>query len=150
MRWSRDGFADLDLSDVEVVTALSDVEPFADPLDKPIRVPRARVGGPSDARIEFALLVLIGWDRRADIAGVDNLDEAHLRACQDFCARGRFRSSGLEPVTEEHGELGLGLEPLTRRSFPFLGRVIENKDIAASLRRHHPGRGREYGRPCAA
>ena len=47
--------------------------------------------------------------------------------CQIFCARGRFCSSGLEPVAEDDGELGFGLEPLARRPFPFLGRMIENK-----------------------
>jgi len=32
-----------------------------------------------------------------------------------------------EPFAEDNGELGLGLEPLTRRPFPFLGRVVENE-----------------------
>jgi hypothetical protein len=32
-----------------------------------------------------------------------------------------------EPFAEGDGELGLGLEPLTRRPLPFLGRVVENE-----------------------
>jgi hypothetical protein len=32
-----------------------------------------------------------------------------------------------EPFAEDNGELGLGLEPLTRRPFPFLDRVVENE-----------------------
>jgi hypothetical protein len=32
-----------------------------------------------------------------------------------------------EPFAEDDGELGLGLEPLTRRPLPFLGRVVENE-----------------------
>jgi transposase-like protein len=47
--------------------------------------------------------------------------------CQIFCARGRFSSSDDEPVAEDDGELGLGLDPLARRPFPFLGRLIENE-----------------------
>jgi hypothetical protein len=32
-----------------------------------------------------------------------------------------------EPFAEDDGELGLGLEPLTRRPLPFFGRVVENE-----------------------
>jgi hypothetical protein len=32
-----------------------------------------------------------------------------------------------EPFAEDDGELGLGLEPLTRRALPLLGRVVENE-----------------------
>ena len=31
------------------------------------------------------------------------------------------------PLAEDDGELGLGLEPLARRPFPFLGCVVENQ-----------------------
>jgi hypothetical protein len=32
-----------------------------------------------------------------------------------------------EPFAEDDGELGLGLEPLARRPFPFLGSVVQNQ-----------------------
>jgi hypothetical protein len=32
-----------------------------------------------------------------------------------------------EALAEHDGELGSGLDPLARRSFPFLGRVVENQ-----------------------
>ena len=32
-----------------------------------------------------------------------------------------------EPFAEDDGELGFRLEPLARRSFPFLGRVVEDE-----------------------
>jgi len=48
-------------------------------------------------------------------------------ACQIFCARGRFSSCDDEPVAEDDGELGFGLEPFARRSFPLLRGVIENE-----------------------
>ena len=33
----------------------------------------------------------------------------------------------LETLAEDHGELGLGLEPFARRSFPVFARLVENK-----------------------
>lgn len=55
--------ADIDWSDAEVLTALADVEPFADPLDEPVDAQHAswRKWVPSLVQIEFTLLVLIGW-----------------------------------------------------------------------------------------
>jgi hypothetical protein len=47
--------------------------------------------------------------------------------CREFCARGLFPSLADEPFTEDDGELCLGLEPFTRRSFPFVDRVIEHQ-----------------------
>ena len=32
-----------------------------------------------------------------------------------------------EPLAEDDGELGLGLEPFARRSFPLLGRVVQDQ-----------------------
>src|SRR3546814_7894866 len=49
------------------------------------------------------------------------------RACQKFCARGRLSSLDDEPFAEDHGELGFCLGPFARRSFPLLGRMIENE-----------------------
>ena len=46
---------------------------------------------------------------------------------QEFRARGRFSSLADEPFVEDDGELGLGLEPLARRSFPFVSRVVQNQ-----------------------
>ncbi len=43
-----------------------------------------------------------------------------------LCAR-PISSLTDEPFAEDDGELCLGLEPFARRSFPFLGRVIENQ-----------------------
>ena len=43
-----------------------------------------------------------------------------------LCAR-LISSLSDEPFAEDDGELGLGLEPLTRRPLPFLGRVVENE-----------------------
>jgi putative transposase len=49
------------------------------------------------------------------------------RACQKFCARGRVSSSDDEPFAEDHGELGFCFGPFARRSFPLLGRMIEDE-----------------------
>jgi hypothetical protein len=46
---------------------------------------------------------------------------------QEFRARGRFSSLADEPFAEDDGELGLGLEPLARRPFPFVSRVVQNQ-----------------------
>ncbi|RAZ84739.1 hypothetical protein DPM33_30345 [Mesorhizobium hawassense] len=43
-----------------------------------------------------------------------------------LCAR-PVSSLADEPFAEHDGELGFGLEPLARRSFPFLGRVVEHQ-----------------------
>ena len=43
-----------------------------------------------------------------------------------LCAR-PVSSLADEPFAEDDGELGLGLEPLARRSFPFLGRVVQDQ-----------------------
>ena len=43
-----------------------------------------------------------------------------------LCAR-PVSSLADEPFAEDDGELGLGLEPLARRSFPFLGRVVQHQ-----------------------
>lgn len=43
-----------------------------------------------------------------------------------LCAR-PVSSLADEPFTEDDGELCLGLEPFARRSFPFVGRVIEHQ-----------------------
>lgn len=40
---------------------------------------------------------------------------------------GRLRSSDLEPLAEEDGELGLCLGPLSRRAFPFLSGLVEHE-----------------------
>ena len=52
-------------------------------------------------------------DRAAGLSGI-------------LCAR-PVSSLADEPFAEDDGELGLGLEPLARRSFPFLGRVVEDQ-----------------------
>ena len=49
------------------------------------------------------------------------------RDYQEFRARGRFSSLADEPFAEDDGELGLGLEPLARRPFPFVSRVVQNQ-----------------------
>ena len=46
---------------------------------------------------------------------------------KEFRARGRFSSLADEPFAEDDGELGLGLEPLARRPFPFVSRVVQNQ-----------------------
>ena len=46
-------------------------------------------------------------------------DDEIVRDYQEFRARGRFSSLADEPFAEDDGELGLGLEPFARRSFPF-------------------------------
>ena len=43
-----------------------------------------------------------------------------------LCAR-PVSSLADEPFAEDDGELRLGLEPLARRSFPFLGRVVQDQ-----------------------
>lgn len=43
-----------------------------------------------------------------------------------LCAR-PVSSLADEPFAEDDGELGLGLEPLARRPFPFHGSVVENQ-----------------------
>jgi hypothetical protein len=43
-----------------------------------------------------------------------------------LCAR-PVSSLADEALAEDDGELCLGLEPLARRSFPFLGRVVEHQ-----------------------
>lgn len=43
-----------------------------------------------------------------------------------LCAR-PVLSLADEPVAEDDGELGLCLKPLARRSFPFLGRVVQHQ-----------------------
>lgn len=49
------------------------------------------------------------------------------RDCQEFRARGLFPSLADKPFAECDGERRLGLEPLARGPFPFLGRVIEHQ-----------------------
>ena len=44
-----------------------------------------------------------------------------------LCAGPVFVHSGLEPLAEEDGELDLGFEPLARRPFPLVGRLIEDQ-----------------------
>jgi hypothetical protein len=36
-------------------------------------------------------------------------------------------SLAAEPLTEDDGKLGLGLEPLARRPFPFFDRVFQHQ-----------------------
>lgn len=43
-----------------------------------------------------------------------------------LCAR-PVSSPTDEPFAEDDGELDLGLEPLAGRSFPFLGRVVQDQ-----------------------
>jgi hypothetical protein len=43
-----------------------------------------------------------------------------------LCAR-RVSSLADEPFAEDDGELHLSFEPLARRSFPFLGRVVQDQ-----------------------
>jgi len=43
-----------------------------------------------------------------------------------LCAR-PVSSLADEPIAEDNGELGPGLEPFARRSFPFLGRVVQHQ-----------------------
>jgi hypothetical protein len=54
------------------------------------------------------------------------LTEAQLGSSGILCVR-LISSLSDEPFAEDDGELGLGLEPLTRRPLPFLGRVVENE-----------------------
>ena len=46
--------------------------------------------------------------------------------CQIFCAWADFSDIN-ETLTEDDGELCLGLCPFTRRAFPSLGRMIEHQ-----------------------
>ena len=48
------------------------------------------------------------------------------RECQKICARAVLSDID-EPFAEDDGELCFGLEPFPRRSFPRLGRMIENE-----------------------
>ena len=48
------------------------------------------------------------------------------RECQKICARAVLSDID-EPFAEEDGELCFGLEPFPRRTFPRLGRMIENE-----------------------
>ena len=48
-------------------------------------------------------------------------------ACRIFCARGLFSSLADGRFAEDDGELGFGLGPLAQRTFPFLGRVVEDQ-----------------------
>ncbi|MER9071163.1 reverse transcriptase domain-containing protein [Mesorhizobium sp. M0902] len=43
-----------------------------------------------------------------------------------LCAR-PVSSLADEPLAEDNGELGLGLEPFARRSFPFLSRMVQDQ-----------------------
>ena len=58
---------------------------------------------------------------------VSTLADQVGRDYQEFRARGRFSSLADEPFAEDDGELGLGLEPLARRPFPFVSRVVQNQ-----------------------
>ena len=49
-----------------------------------------------------------------------------LGECQKICARAVLSDID-EPFAEEDGELCFGLEPFPRRTFPRLGRMIENE-----------------------
>ena len=49
-----------------------------------------------------------------------------LRECQKICARAVLSDID-EPFAEDDGELCFGLEPFPRRTFPRLGRMIENE-----------------------
>ena len=49
------------------------------------------------------------------------------RDCQEFLCARPVSSLADEPLAEDDGELGLGLEPFARRSFPFLGRVVQDQ-----------------------
>ena len=49
-----------------------------------------------------------------------------LRECQKICARAVLSDID-EPFAEDDGELCFGLEPFLRRTFPRLGRMIENE-----------------------
>ena len=53
----------------------------------------------------------LGWQRR--LSGI-------------LCAR-HVSSLADEPFAEDDGELHLSFEPLARRSFPFLGRVVQDQ-----------------------
>ena len=46
--------------------------------------------------------------------------------CQKICARAVLSDID-EPFAEDDGELCFGLEPFPRRTFPCLGRMIENE-----------------------
>ena len=48
------------------------------------------------------------------------------RECQKICDRAVLSDID-EPFAEEDGELCFGLEPFPRRTFPRLGRMIENE-----------------------
>ena len=48
------------------------------------------------------------------------------RECQKICARAVLSDID-EPFAEDDGELCFGLEPFPRRTFPRLGRMIENE-----------------------
>ena len=47
-----------------------------------------------------------------------------------------------EPLPEDDGELGLGLEPFARRPFPFVGRVVQNQILKVEIGGPH-----EFDRP---
>ena len=54
------------------------------------------------------------------------LSERVLRECQKICARAVLSDID-EPFAEDDGELCFDLEPFPRRTFPRLGRMIENE-----------------------
>ena len=59
------------------------------------------------------------WDRSSSSSDPGGLSDI-------LCAR-PVSSLADEALAEDDGELGSGLDPLTRRSFPFLGGVVENQ-----------------------
>ena len=79
------------------------------------------------------LLLRVGKERHADAVAEPGIRMGGLR--QEAVRRGlsgilcvRLISSLCdEPFAEDDGELGLGLEPFTRRPLPLLGRVVENE-----------------------
>ena len=54
-------------------------------------------------------------------------DTAMMRGLSGILCVRLISSLSDEPFAEDDGELGLGLEPLTRRPLPFFGRVVENE-----------------------
>ena len=67
---------------------------------------------------------------RSPLKGPERGAEPSIRVaigeCQKICARAVLSDID-EPFAEDDGELCFGLEPFPRRTFPRLGRMIENE-----------------------
>ena len=83
-------------------------------------------------RLEQADDLLVGGDCLAlknatRGLGDDPLDQRTIVGLSGILCMRLISSLSDEPFAEDDGELGLGLEPLSRRPLPFLRRVVENE-----------------------